>query len=532
MRLLALALPDLACEIAALSRESAVGVSGALALDAPLAVVVSPAGEPIKPTAPLYAVALRARRLGVFSGQSVAAARALVGNLDVRRVTPAELAAALGRIAEMTLAFGPVASVVMPDTVLVDVTGAAHLAGGEDALLTELLERVRALGHHVRGAIAGGPRIARAVALHAQQPRSVVAPGADRAALGPLPVQSLPLGDEDRAWLIKAGVLSVDDLGRQPREAIAPRLGSAAADVLALLDGDDRAPLTPFVPPKTVDEHVAWDEPVRGTEPLLFALRGLVTRLAARLEGRAEATRAIDLEIALDASMASLAGVPPRVDVRFDFPVPLARAADLLRSIRPRIEQLALGAPARGVRVVASQVTRALRVQLDLSRDVTAPPEALPVLLAELTADLGEDRVGVLASHGSHLPEKRAPLVPIDPTTLLPRPPVRSRRKAKEQDQLPLWPTESLPPPTRLLPTAVPLDGRLVQGGLVSIDRTVFTVERIVPVERLEHVAWWTPASTSRDYARVWLASANGGAEAWAAHDRRRGQLVVHGWFA
>ena len=186
-RILALSLPDLACELAALARESALGVSGALTLDAPLAIVIADRPEDMKATSPISAVTSRARRMGVYPGQSVTSARARIANIDIRRVGNDEIHAALARVAEMALAFGPLVSVVMPDTVLVDVTGVAHLfktgtIDAETSLLADLFDRVRALGHHVRGAIAGGPSIARAVARFSASQQTVVPSGQDLAA--------------------------------------------------------------------------------------------------------------------------------------------------------------------------------------------------------------------------------------------------------------------------------------------------------------------------------------------------------------
>ena len=528
MRILALALPDLACELAALARESAIGVAGALALDAPLVVVLADAPADVKPTSPLGAVSSRARRLGVFPGQTVAEAGSLVAGLDVRRVATAELTDALGRVAEIALAFGPTASVIAPDTVLLDVTGSSHLAGGEAALLDELVSRVRSLGHRVRGAIAGGPTIARATARLAATPRMVLPVGGDRAALAALPLAALPLEADALVWLSRLGLVTVSDLARQPRASVTGRLGAGAAEILALIDGDDRAPLVPYQPPTVVAEAVAWDDGVRGTEPLLFALRGLLGRLEARLEGRGEATRALAIRLALDPSIARLAGVADVVELRIELPMPLARASDLLRAARTRIEALSLGAPVKTLRVEASHVTRATRVQLDLSRDAHASPDALPVLLAELSADLGDDRVGVLVPESEHVPEKRARLVPLDQATL--RPLASHRKKGRGDDQLALWPRSAPEPPTRLLPVPALLEGRLVKGGFVTVDRRPFTVGHVAHGERLDEVGWWTPSPVSRDYATVWLAGAESGAEAWIMRDRRRGRLYVHGW--
>ena len=176
-RIVAIVLPQLACEIARRKLPPAGnGVEG------PIGVVLSRDGTGVAgtETAVLDAVEDEARRYGVRAGQRVTEAAALLARLSVHRVTYGEIDAALGRVAEVALALGPVAALALReapegaprtpwgdapfDTVWLDVTGSAHLAGGEEALLAELEERLGALGHRARLAIAGGPRLAQALA--------------------------------------------------------------------------------------------------------------------------------------------------------------------------------------------------------------------------------------------------------------------------------------------------------------------------------------------------------------------------------
>ena len=51
-----------------------------------------------------------------------------------------------------------------------------------------------------------------------------------------------------------------------------------------------------------------------------------------------------------------------------------------------------------GIRMVIPQIVSARRVQLDLGRGKAPDPDKLPALLAELAADIGADRIGVLAT--------------------------------------------------------------------------------------------------------------------------------------
>ena len=183
-RIATILLPDLACELAR-QREDLDG--------RPFAITVDDNGESVADVdsgAILDAVDSLAWRYGARPGQSAAEAMAFVGNLHVVRLPLADVAHALASVAELALSYGTVASIAdgtsisdgtatrddrrrtYPggggagpfDTVWLDVTGCARLVGGEDLLCAELSERVAALGHRSRVAVAPGPRIGRAVA--------------------------------------------------------------------------------------------------------------------------------------------------------------------------------------------------------------------------------------------------------------------------------------------------------------------------------------------------------------------------------
>jgi protein ImuB len=571
-RVVAIALPQLACEIARAKRGSHKG---------PLGVILEPDGKSaleLDTAAVLDAVSDEARRYGVRTGQKVTEAAALVANLAVSRITYGEIDAALGRVAEIALAFGPTAALRLVrtvetpgesprtpwgdapfDTVWLDVTGSAHLVGGEEALLAELEERIGALGHRVRLAIAGGPRLAQALARWAQ--RSPCLEGDDASAMATLPVQALPLEPETVRFLLQIGVFTVGDLARLPRAKAAARLGPRAAEVLALTMGRDDAPLVPYALPREITETVSFEEGVETTEALLFVLRGMASRAAARMGARGEATTRLEVEIPLDRSIAQLRAVdasitmgasPPNprswlLGFHIDLPSALATEADLLRALRAKLERTELFAPAVGVLLRIAQIVPAPQVQLDLSRDRAVDPDSLPALLAELSAEIGPDRVGLLATLDAHRPEATSRLVPVTLEG-------EARRKRRTQLSLPGLSSrkeDPLPPPSRLLPVPVPL-GRVSRGGVVAIPRSslgtggdphLFAIDRFTPLLRLDGVEWWTRSPASRDYMRAWMTSGGslaekgkGSAKAASAEAlvyvvRRTGEMFLQGWY-
>ena len=451
-RIVAIVLPQLACEIARRKRTESSGRAGG-----PIGVLLEPDGaEPTElPSAVLDAVEDEARRYGVRPGQRVTEAAALLAGLSVQRVTYGELDAALGRVAEVALGFGPTAALQLRaakadaprtpwgdapfDTVWLDVTGAAHLVGGEEALLAELEERVGALGHRARLAIAGGPRLAQALARWA--PGVLGTPGARGAgrypiapearadaarALAPLPVHALPIEADWASFLMRLGVITVGDLARLPRAKAAPRLGPNAPPRCST---SPPAATTPTAPLRAAARDRRGRE-LRGGRrerrgaALRAARDGVARGRAARRARRGvlaarggDRARPVDREAPAPGSRRRRGG-GDREGRGARLPRRPARAArgrggSAAGAAREARAHRAAPRPRWGCSLAVTQIVPAPRVQLDLSRATAADPDSLPALLAELSAEIGPDRLGLLSIEDAHRPEATSRLVPV-----------------------------------------------------------------------------------------------------------------------
>ena len=118
--------------------------------------------------------AAEARRLR--PGMAVADARTLCPSVRLEEHDPEACSATLGAIADWCSRFTPLAALDRPDGVMLDVTGAAGLFGGETKLLDEIEARLNAQGFCARVALAPGPALAHALAP-AQALRGRKSPG-------------------------------------------------------------------------------------------------------------------------------------------------------------------------------------------------------------------------------------------------------------------------------------------------------------------------------------------------------------------
>ncbi|WP_394849623.1 DNA polymerase Y family protein [Pendulispora brunnea] len=497
MRVAAIHLPEVRLELARgrLAPEQATG---------PLAVVIARPGGTITDESSLLGntrldhVAREVRACGIRPGDTIASARARNASLLVRVVAEHEVRSVLETVAEAALAYGRPASIdERYDVVYVDVTGAAHLFGGEVALGTALRDRVRDVHHAARVAIADGPRVAAAVAQHARKTERVcvVPPEGNAVAIHDLPLRALPVDEADRAWLENLGLRCVGDLQRLPPRGLAVRLGAAHAEVMALLAGDDRAPLVPYEPPEVPEERAELEYGIEHTEQLMFVVKRLCDRLAARLAGRAMATTTLELVLSLDRALCRDRGVPPSASLTLTLPTPVAGAGELFAVARARAEAWTIEAPILAVALRATDLARKNGVPLDLFVAEARAERTLPRLVAELSANLGDGCVGVLSIANTWVPEEQTRLVPY-----------------AERSTIRPWVSPS-PAPTRLLASPI-----ILADGYRPVRTFV----------RLEAVQWWRCGIRGRDFIAAWHADER--RMAWIARDRESGQALLYGW--
>jgi protein ImuB len=444
-------------------------------------------------------VSSEARTWMVRKGDTIAAARAKCAELLVRVVLEREVRGALEVVAECGLLFGRTASIdESRDVVCLDVTGCGHLFESELRLARAFVERVKAMHHgDVRMCIADGPRLSSAIARSMRRESPVVvSPGKNAEAIRQLPIRALPIDEPSVAWMEKLGLTRVHDLQKLPMAGLSMRLGRARAEVAALLAGDDVAPLNPYVPPEVPSDHVELEYGIENTEALVFVAKMLCDRLALRLSGRAMAATSLEIELSLDRAVSPDRDTPVHALLVVTSPAPLVLPSELLAVVRVRIESWVVPAPVLAVTLRATALVRKDGRALDLFEPEAKADRALPRLVAELTADLGSDRVGTLALVDTWVSDERSAIAPfrmhapLALTSLASNAPEPSRRVA---------------------PAACAVDTYLVRL-----------------LARVEAASWWRNGVRAHDYFAAW--SESEARMAWVEIDRATGDRCVKGW--
>ena len=238
----------------------------------------------------LWAVNREAGAQGLRSGMRLADARALLANLVTASRRPGGGPAGARAVRPLVQPFHAlVCAVDGEDGLLLDITGCAHLFGGEAALMDEIAARVTGLGVESRLGLADTPGAAWALARFGPAETRIAAPGGAHTAIAGLPVEALRLAAEDAHLLRRLGLVTIGAVEGLPRASLARRFpcrerGSA---VLARLDralGRQAEPIVPMAPPPACLERLALPEPLIDRAGLDAALARLMPGLAASLE--------------------------------------------------------------------------------------------------------------------------------------------------------------------------------------------------------------------------------------------------------
>jgi protein ImuB len=473
----------------------------------------------------LAAVNRAARGFGLMRGQRLNDARAAVPDLLTEQHEPQEDQLSLLGLARWFERYSPWVSPDGCDGLMLDATGAAHLFGGEAAMLRDMGSRLTAYGFTARGAF--GPTIGAAWALARYGAPLPPSPGASGEgdfaeappareqnssllALHPLPVEALRIDGEAARTLRRLGLKTIGSLIALPRASLARRFRGETIheNVLLRLDellGHRHEPLNAINPPSSFMAHRMFLEPVISHEGLLLVLRALTETLARDLETRGEG--ALRLILKLFKSDGSRAQLPAGLSA------PSHDAGHLFRLLEPKLDSLDAGFGIDSMTLEARETAKAEKRQHSFME------EASEKSLAELNDRLlNHEARGLtnLQTVESHVPERAERA--ISATRPMPATP-----HAGETPHRPLLIFDR-PEPAQVI-AAVP-DGPPLRLTWRRVTRKITRSEgpeRIAP-------EWWKLASGERprDYYRI---EDEQGRRYWIFRDGLYGESETPKWF-
>ena len=424
-----------------------------------------------------------ARRAGLRTGMPAAKAQALLPGLIMRDADPAADAKALDRLALWALQrYAPVAAADPPDRLIIDVTGAAHLHGGEDAMLKGMVERLVASGIAARAAIADSWGAAHAFARYAARPVLVVPAGDSAKTVLDLPIAALRLPKTMVEDLSVLGFERIGELTAKPRAPLALRFGPELGRRLDQALGHLSEPIDPVRPPDLIEVRRVFAEPIGAPETIARYTGKLAGQLCEALEAKALGARQLDL---------LFYRIDNRIEaIRIGTAQPVRDVKRLTRLLCDKIETID---PGFGIEIMRLAATLAEPLApKQTASSLTEEPEAdVSHLIDTLANRVGEQRLYRFAPVASDVPErsvqKIAPMAP---------------------DISETW-SDPWPRPARLLPKPEPIETLALLPDHPPVSFTWRGVRRRVKcADGPERVfgEWWKHDAeliAVRDYFRV-----------------------------
>lgn len=469
----------------------------------------------------------RAEALGLIAGKALADARAMVPRLDVVEEEPAADAALLGAIADWCDRYTPLVALDGGDGLLLDISGCAHLFGGEAELGRDCLTRLKRQGFTVRAAIAGTPRTARAVARYGRG--GIVAPGGEGEALLPLPAAALGIEVARQHGLARMGLVSIADIESRPRAPLAARFGGDLLDRLDQAFGRLPEAVTPRRPLPDCMAERRFAEPLSHEPGIQLALAGLEASLSEMLEARGEGARLFE------ASFFRSDGAVRRIGIETGLPLREPKVIDRLFALKldALADPLDPGFGFDLIRLSAGATERLVVDQAALATgdgddvpDEAMAERALAEVADALSARLGPARVRRFLAQDTHDPVRAALAVP-----------ALQYNEMTRLEASPNWPEPSAVPerPLRLLARPEPIEVLAeIPDGPPTRFRWRRAVHDVAKAEGPERIAaeWWLATGShapTRDYYRV---EQPDGRRFWLYRDGLYGPGIMHPpWF-
>ena len=395
---------------------------------------------------------------------------------------------------------------------MLDISGVAHLFGGEAGLVADGLARLHAQGITGVAGVADNPRGASALARFSAQ--KIASENLNEKAFArlfhDLPLAALGLDEKTVADMARAGLRRIGDVALRPRAPITARFGALPVARLDELRGLQRASISPRFPPPDFCAERRFASPIQTVEAIELSLRKLADDLVVLLERQAKGARRVEL------SLYRVDGAVRRIAVGASRPLNEARAiqrlfAEKLASPDEDAIDAGFGVDLMRLACLAAEPLAPSQSEIERAHEAERA-RALADLIDRLSARLGARAVtrrDLVEAHLPELAETSAPAIFAEP-----------RRAGEGRSLLPLRAGEDggrRPPdegsgsaparPLRLFVRPEPIEALAeVPDGPPLRFRWRRVLHDVAAIEGPERIAppWWRrDGGPTRDYFRA-----------------------------
>ena len=442
----------------------------------------------------LYAVNAAAARAGLQRGQALSTAELYCPELTLVDYDASATLRTKQFLAAWAYRFSSQVSLALPGALVLEVQRSFSALGSWAVIQAQLRADLQQLGFQHRIALAPSATAAWVLAGH-QDGLALLCAHSVRQALANVPITQARLPQLVASALAQIGLTTLGKVLTLPRAALGKRYGVEVLTHLDRLLGQAPEVLPLYQPQDVFDATLDLQCEVNSTQALLFPLRRLTADLSAYLFGRDGGVQRFVLHLAhADCS-----------DTKINIGLLSAvRDAGMLFELsKTRLENIALPAPVRGLRLLAKELPAFVPAVQSLFDDRAQHGLSWQQLRERLRARLGDSAVYGLVATPDHRPENSWQ---------------RSDAPANASPALSPAPAPTKPAanrPTWLLARPIPLRD--------------YALRLLAGPERIES-GWWDGGDVQRDY---YVIETHLGQRAWAfCPPGSIGPFMLHGWFA
>lgn len=454
------------------------------------------------------AVSLEAAKKGIRAVMVLADCKAIFPGLVMMETESGRVEKLLNALAQWSIMYTPYAAVDLPDGLMLDISGCAHLWGGETAYLEHIKAKLAGYGYTAQVAIADTISTAWAVARFGTA--AIIDPGKQHEALRILPPEALRLEATVLARLKKLGMRNVGSFMDMPPSALRRRFGEELPKRIAQALGTELECILPVQPVEPYQQRLTSMEPIVSATGIAIALQQLLETLCLRLENEGLGLRnAVFRCFRVD-------GVMQQIEIGTGHPS--RNVPHVFRLFEHKIATLE---PALGFEAFLLEATKAeplTDAQAAMWNAASQNDKKVSELLDRVTAKIGSGTVSRYLQAEHHWPE-------------------RSVKKASPLWEKPQTPWRGdLPRPVHLLPVPETIAVTAVLPDyppmLFRHKGIRYTVIKADGPERIEQ-EWWLSDGLYRDY---YVVEDENGARYWlfrsGPYDGDQPKWFLHGYFA
>jgi protein ImuB len=223
-----------------------------------------------------------AQHQGIETGMVVSDARAIFPSIKILDDDPKLAERLLKSIAKWCIRYTDAIAIDLPNGLILDVSGCAHLWGGEKNYIKDINTRLTNRGYDVRATMADSIGSAWAIA-HYGNTSPIIESGKQMETLLPLPPSALRLNPESVDRLMKLGLCKISQFINMPRVALRRRFGPGLILRLDQALGNEEEPIKTVQPIEPFRERLLCLEPIVTATGIEIALERLLDTVCLKL---------------------------------------------------------------------------------------------------------------------------------------------------------------------------------------------------------------------------------------------------------